>query len=329
MRVIRSASLQPLKNRRIAVLGYGSQGRAQALNLRDAGFELLIGLPVRSGSRTKARRDRMRVVSPAEAVQQSNIIFVLAPDHRHGIVFHAEIEPNLRPGQMLVFAHASSVHFGIVAPPPYVDTILIAPLGPGQRLRELAGRSDGVACFFAIHQDPSRTSRRTGLALARAVGCIPAGAIVTTFADEAIGDLFGEQAVLCGGLGELLQAGVETLIRHGLSPENAYLECVYQLDLIVDLIKQHGLPGMYERISPTAAYGARVAGPRVIPEASRKAMDALYKSIASGEFFRAWVRTGSGKRAKRTMYPTVSMKFRNAESRVLKVLTPKAKSSPA
>jgi ketol-acid reductoisomerase len=221
---------------------------------------------------------------------------------------------------MLVFAHASSVHFGTVCPPATVDVVLIAPLGPGQRLRELAGQKDGVACFFAIHQDASRSARPLGLALARAIGCIPAGAIDTTFADEAVGDLFGEQAVLCGGLGNLLMAGVETLTRHGLSPENAYLECVYQLGLIVDLIKQHGLAGMYERISPTAAYGARVAGRQIIARESRAAMERLYRDVASGTFFRRWVKQGVRTNTRKAIVPPIPAEFSRAERTVLKSL---------
>ncbi|HSG99363.1 MAG TPA: ketol-acid reductoisomerase, partial [candidate division Zixibacteria bacterium] len=241
---------------------------------------------------------------------------VLAPDHEHGRLFAREIAPHLSRGQMLVFAHASSVHFGLIEPPPDVDVVLVAPLGPGRRLRELRGRKDGVACFFAVHQNATRHARPVGLALARAIGCLPAGAIATTFAREAVGDLFGEQAVLCGGLGELLKAAVETLIRHGHPPETAYLECVYQIDLIVDLIKSEGLDGMYRRISPTAAYGAKVAGPRIVTGATVKAMDKLYREIASGRFLDRWVR--SARRAPKSIYPAVSPGYRRGERRVLR-----------
>jgi ketol-acid reductoisomerase len=256
-------------------------------------------------------------------VAQADIIFVLAPDHLHASVFRADIESNLGEHRMLVFAHASSVHFGMVKPPPFVDVVLVAPLGPGKRLRELHGRADGVPCFFAIHQNPSQRARPLGLAVARAIGCIPAGAIETTFAEEAVGDLFGEQAVLCGGLGELLTAGVETLIARGLTPHNAYLECVYQLDLIVDLIKSEGLAGMYRRISPTASYGARQAGPRVISETSRRAMTKLFKEIESGAFFEAWTRKGQRNPSRDHIDPPVSRSFREAEREVLKALKPK------
>lgn len=320
MRVFRSAKLRPLAGRTFAVLGYGSQGRAQALNLRDAGFVPAIGLPPKSASRRAARAERFTIITPAEAVAQSDIIFVLAPDHLHGALFTAEIAPQLRPGVTLVFAHASSVHFGVVRPPKFVDVILVAPLGPGKRLRELRGQSDGVPCFWAISQNPSRSARATALALARAIGCIPAGAIQTTFAAEAVGDLFGEQAVLCGGLGELLKAGVSTLVRHGLSPQAAYLECVYQLDLIVDLIKSEGLTGMYDLISPTAAYGAKLAGPKVIGAESRRAMDRLYDDIASGKFFRDWVRRGSTRKKGSRIAPQVPPAFVRGELETRKLL---------
>lgn len=319
MRVIRSASRRPLAGHTIAVLGYGSQGRAQSLNLRDAGYVPLVGLPAGSKSRRTARAEGFDVVAPTEAVRRSSIVFVLGPDHLHGRLM-AEIKGNLRRGQTLVFAHASSVHFGTVRPPDFVDVILLAPLGPGQRLRELAWKADGVPCFFAIHQDPSRRARGIGLALADVIGCLPAGAIRTTFAEEAIGDLFGEQAVLCGGLGELLKAGVETLMTGGITPENAYLECVYQLDLIVDLVKQHGLAGMYERVSPTAAYGARVAGPRIVDKASRAAMRQVLANIKSGRFFHDWTRQGTRQVRLR---PTVSREYSRAERNVLRRLNVK------
>lgn len=315
MRVIRTASLRTLRGKRIAVLGYGAQGRAQALDLRDAGCAPTVGLPRASRSRASARRDGFTVVTPAVAARDADIILVLAPDHVHGTLHDREIAPNLRPGQTLVFAHASSVHFGLVKPQRDVDVVLVAPLGPGQRLRELRGRSDGVACFLAVAQDASGRAWTTARALARGIGCIPPGGIVTTFADEAVGDLFGEQAVLCGGLGALLQAGVETLVAHGLSPANAYLECVYQLDLIVDLIKSNGLDGMYARISPTAAYGARIAGTQIITAATRRALVRILHDVETGRFFRQWVRRATREPA-RDWRPVVSRVLRRGERQV-------------
>lgn len=317
MRVIRKSSLSPLRGKKIAVIGYGSQGRAQALNMRDAGLMPVIGLPPASRSRTQARKDRITARTATAASRDADVIFMLAPDHLHGVIF-ADIAPHLHAGQVLVFAHASSIHFGIVKPPRLVDVVLIAPLGPGKRLRELRGKRDGLACFFAVHQNPSGRARPIGLALAKAIGCLPAGAIETTFAEEAVGDLFGEQAVLCGGLSALLQAGVDTLVRHGARPENAYLECVYQLDLIVDLIKSEGLRGMFRQISPTAAHGAWTAGPRIVSPSVRKAMDAIYRDIESGVFMRRWLAASAHKKGNRTS--VVSRSFARGESTVLKAL---------
>lgn len=317
MRVTRTSSLAPLKSKTICVIGYGSQGRAQSLNLRDSGHRPIVGLPRGNRSATRARRDGLTVQTTAEAVRHSHIVFVLAPDHFHGVIYKKDIAPNLSRGQMLVFAHGSSIHFGLVKPSQDIDVVLLAPLGPGKRLRELRGRRDGVACFMAVHQAQSKQTHKVALALAKAIGCLPAGAIETTFADEAVGDLFGEQAVLCGGLSALLQAGVDTLVRHGSTPANAYLECVYQLDLIVDLVKSEGLRGMFSQISPTAAYGAIQSGPRVIPASTRKAMDALYVDIKSGKFIKRWLRESKRPRALR---PEISRNFERGESAVMKAL---------
>jgi ketol-acid reductoisomerase len=320
MRVMNKSSLTPLRGKKIAIIGYGAQGRAQALNLRDMGYRPTVGLPARSRSRLIALRDGLHVTTTEIAVREADVIFVLAPDHLHGTLYVTTIAPQLRSGQMLVFAHASSVHFGLVRPRRDIDVVLIAPLGPGKQLRDLRGRRDGVACFFAVHRNATGRAREMGLALAKAVGCIPAGAIETTFAEEAVGDLFGEQAVLCGGLAALLQAGVDTLVRHGAKPENAYLECVYQLDLIVDLIKSDGLRGMFAQISPTAAYGAVAAGPKIISPGVRRAMDAIYKDIAGGRFLKRWIAAST--RSPRAMRPKLSPPFARGESTVLKALSP-------
>lgn len=318
MQVTRKSSLAPLRGKSIGIIGYGSQGRAQALNLRDAGFHPIIGLPAQSRSRTVARRDRMRVCSVDELLAVSDVVFLLAPDHLHGRILDRRRTVLLRAGQCFVFAHASSVHFGLVTLPRFVDVILIAPMGPGARLRELRGRPDGVACFFAIRQNPSGRVRALGLALAKAIGCIPAGAIDTTFAEEATGDLFGEQAVLCGGLSALLQAGVDTLVRHGARPSHAYLECVHQIDLIVDLIKRDGLRGMFKQISPTAAYGAAVAGPRIISPAVKRTMDTIYRDISSGRFMKRWIHA-----SQRPTAGEFSPTYLRGETEVLKALSTK------
>lgn len=316
MRITRTSTLRPLRGKTIGIIGYGSQGRAQALNLRDAGIIPWIGLPSSSRSRAIARRDGFSVMTVAQLIKTVDILFLLAPDHLHGAIYDREMAPYLRTGQMLVFAHASSVHFGLVRPPRGIDVVLVAPLGPGKRLRELRGSKEGVACFVAIQQGATKRARPIALALAKGIGCIPAGAIETTFAEEAVGDLFGEQAVLCGGVPALLQAGVETLVRHGADPARAYLECVYQLDLIVDLLKTDGIRGMYAQISPTAAFGARVAGPRIVTPAVRRAMDGIFRDIDSGGFMRQWVKSAQHEsRAER-----VSTSYLKGEREVLSAL---------
>ena len=323
MRVIRTSSLRPLRGKTIGIIGYGSQGRAQALNLHDAGFTPTIGLPTNSRSRIVARRDGMRIKTTTDVTRTSDVLFILAPDHQHGSIYAQQIKPHLRKGQTLVFAHASSVHFGLVKPIRDVDVVLIAPLGPGKRLRELRGMREGVACFFAVHQNATKSARPVGLALAKAIGCIPAGLIETTFAEEAVGDLFGEQAALCGGVPALLQAAVDTLVRHGANPARAYLECVYQLDLIVDLLKIDGVQGMYEQISPTAAFGAKVAGPKIISPAVRGTLDAIYRDIGSGSFMRRWVRSAG----RTSIAPRIPTSYLKGESEVISSLMPKRKRS--
>jgi ketol-acid reductoisomerase len=270
--------------RLIGIIGYGSQGRAQALNLRDSGYPPLIGLRTRSPHRKIAEDDGMTVVDLRRLVKSSDIVSLLIPDHLHGRVFEQEIHEYLHRGQMLVFAHAASVHFGAVKTPEFVDTVLIAPLGPGKRLRELY-EEQGIACFFAIHHDATGNAKKIGLALAKAIGLLNTGAIETTFAEEAVGDLFGEQAVLCGGLARLMKLGFDTLVSQGLSPEKAYLECVYQIDLIVDLVKSDGIAGMLAKISHTAATGAVHAGPRLLDDSLRKRFERLHREVKSGRFF--------------------------------------------
>lgn len=274
----------------VGIIGYGSQGQAQALNMRDAGITPLIGLPSRSRSRKAAQADGFAVSTATGVTANCDIVCLLAPDHLHGRIYTDDIHDQLRPGQMLVFAHATSVHFGAVKPPEIVDTVLIAPLGPGKRLRELYGKKPGVACFFGVHHDATGRAKKLGLALAGAIGCLRTGAIETTFAEEAVGDLFGEQAVLCGGLARLLKLGFDTLVEHGLSPEKAYLECVYQIDLIVDLIRADGIAGMLAKISKTAAHGAVQSGPKALDDRLKKNFERIYREVESGRFFAELVR---------------------------------------
>jgi len=281
-----------LKARRIAILGYGSQGRAQALNMRDTGIIPVIGLPARSKSRPKAKRDGFAVLTPPEAIANADLIAVLIPDHLQGQLFSRQLKESIRPGQTFIFAHGLAVHFGFVRQPRGVDFIMVAPHAPGIRLRERYLENKGVPAFIARTDESSKGALKLALAYGKAIGCARAGLIRTTFADEAIGDIFGEQAVLCGGLAGLLKAGFGTLVEDGLSPYNAYLECVYQLDLIIDLIKRYGIDGMYERISLTAAYGGRLAENRMIGPDSRKAMRSLLADIKKGKFTRSMLDAG-------------------------------------
>lgn len=277
----KDANLNHIKNKTIAILGYGSQGQAQALNLRDSGLKVIIGLPKKSKKRKIVKNDGFEVFSTEDATKKADILSFLAPDHLHQQIFETEIKKNLKKGQAIIFAHAFSVHFKLVQPSEYVDVILVAPHGPGELLRKNFLQGGGLTSFFAIFQDYSKNAKKIGLAYAKGAGLIKPGMVKTTFEDEAIGDIFGEQAVLCGGLSELIKNGFETLVEDGISPENAYLECVYQLDLIVNLIKSYGISGMYERISKLAEYGSYLSGKRVI---NKDQMRKILKEIKAGKF---------------------------------------------
>jgi len=274
-----------LKEKTIAVLGYGSQGRAWALNLKDSGREVAIGIPSGDPSRKTAKKDGLKnITTIAKAVAGAGIIIFAFPDHLHGKVYKDEIVTGLNPGTALVFLHGLSVHFGQVTPPESCDVLLLAPLGPGTAVREkfLAGESIGY--FYCIHQNTSGRADRTLKNLMRDLKIDKTTMIETTFADEAVGDLFGEQAVLCGGLTELIKAGYETLTEAGLSSDKAYLEVAYQLDLIIDLIKRYGIEGMYKRISVAAKYGSSLTGPKIIDTATKKRMKQILGEIKSGQF---------------------------------------------
>lgn len=283
----RDAKLNHVKNKTIAILGYGSQGRAQALNLRDSGLKVIIGLPKKSKKRKIVKNDGFEVFSTEDATKKADILSFLAPDHLHQQIFETEIKKNLKKGQAIIFAHAFSVHFKLVQPPEYVDVILVAPHGPGELLRKNFLQGSGLTSFFAIFQDYSKNAKKIGLAYAKGAGLIKPGMVKTTFEDEAIGDIFGEQAVLCGGLSELIKCGFETLVEDGISPENAYLECVYQLDLIVNLIKSYGISGMYERISKLAEYGSYLSGKRVV---NKDQMKKILKEIKTGKFTKRFLK---------------------------------------
>jgi ketol-acid reductoisomerase len=283
----KDADLKYLKGKRIAIIGYGSQGKAQALNLRDSGMDVIIGLHHKSKTRIKAKKDGFTVYTTERAAEMADAISFLAPDHLHKEIFDHQIKNHLKPKDVLIFAHAFSIHFNLVIPPKFVDVVLVAPHGPGELTRERFLDGKGISSFIAVHQDYSKEAKKIALAYAKAIGATRDGAMLTTFRDEAIGDLFGEQAVLCGGLAELLKSGFETLVEDGLSPENAYLECVHQIDLIVELIKKYGIAGMFERISQIAEYGSYLSGKKVI---NKTQMKKVLEQVKNGTFTRKWLK---------------------------------------
>lgn len=268
----------------VAVLGYGSQGRAIALNLRDSGFHVTVGLRSHSRSRAVARKDHIHATEILKAAAGADIIIVALPDHRHKTVLNRKFWAGLNNYPAVVFLHGSSIHFGLVSSPAKLPVLLLAPHAPGGAVRENYLAKKSFSAFFAVHQGPRATGRKTIMRLAEGIGIPRTHLVRTTFADEAVGDLFGEQAVLCGGLARLLKLGFETLVEAGLPPRNAYLEVAFQIDLIVALVKQYGLEGMFDRISPLAKYGSATAGPVVIDEGVRKAMKQVLDDIVTGRF---------------------------------------------
>jgi len=270
----------------LAILGYGSQGAAQAKNLRDSGIDVVIGLPSKSKSRRRARRDGFKVLSSTEAMKMCRIISVLLPDHKQGEFFGREISASLLKGKTLIFAHGLSVAFGLVKLPKECDIILIAPHSPGVELRKRYLERKPITAFMAVKQNHSGNAHKIASAYAMAIGISSKGLFKSTFESEAIGDIFGEQTVLCGGLIGLIESGFNTLVQNGHSPESAYLECVYQLDLIVNLYKEHGPHGMLSRISKTAAYGALKTAPVLFDRNYEKKLKAIYNEIKSGKFAR-------------------------------------------
>jgi ketol-acid reductoisomerase len=278
-----------LEGKTVAILGYGSQGHAHALNLRDSGVKVIVGLPESSRSRDAARNEGLQVETVREAVKASNVIMVLVPDHIQQDLFDREIAPGLRDGQTLMFAHGFSIHFRQVLPPDFIDVSMIAPKGPGHLVRSVYVEGGGVPALIAIQQDASGEARDNALAYAHGIGALRAGVLATTFKEETETDLFGEQAVLCGGVSALVQAGFETLVAAGYQPESAYFECLHELKLIVDLMYRGGLGFMRFSISDTAEYGDYTAGPRVIGPESRQVMQDLLKAIQDGTFAKQWI----------------------------------------
>ena len=278
-----------LKGKRVAIVGYGSQGHAHALNLRDSGMDVMVACYPSSPSAERAKAAGLAVRSVEDATKLADFVMVLIPDQTQKKVYQESIAPHLRPGQTLMFAHGFNIHFKQVIPPATVDVSMIAPKGPGHRVRELYVEGVGVPALLAVHQDASGNAKQNALAYALALGCLKAGVIETTFKEEAESDLFGEQAVLCGGASALVKAGFETLVEAGYQPEIAYFECMHELKLIVDLMYEGGLAYMRYSISDTAEYGDYSRGPRVIDPATKERMKQILAEIQSGKFAKEWI----------------------------------------
>jgi ketol-acid reductoisomerase len=291
----KDGNLDYLNGRTVAIIGYGSQGHAHALNLRDSGVEVVVSEAPGSPSWAKAEAAGLNVMTTAEAAQVGNVIMILVPDHVQAVIYNQDIAPYMTEGKTLMFAHGFNIHFKQILPPPGVDVSMIAPKAPGHRVRELYTEGVGVPALVAVEQNASGQALERALAYALALGCLKAGVIETTFKEETESDLFGEQTVLCGGASELIRAGFETLVAAGYAPEIAYFECLHELKLIVDLIQEGGLGYMRFSVSDTAEYGDYTRGPRVINEQTRAEMRKILSEIQSGEFARQWIeenRTG-------------------------------------
>jgi ketol-acid reductoisomerase len=285
----KDADLSVLDGKTVAILGYGSQGHAHALNLKDSGVDVVVGLRPDSSSRADAEGEGLEVLDIADAASRGDVVMVLLPDEKQAQVWRDQIADGIADGDLLMFAHGFSINFGQIEPPPGVDVGMVAPKGPGHLVRRQFAEGRGVPCLMAIHQDASGTARDKVLAYASGIGGGRAGIIETTFKDEAETDLFGEQSVLCGGVTELVQAGFETLVEAGYDPRLAYFECLHELKLIVDLMYEDGIQGMRYSISNTAEYGDMTRGPKVITEETREAMKKILADIQSGEFAKEWI----------------------------------------
>ncbi|MEO8329413.1 MAG: ketol-acid reductoisomerase, partial [Candidatus Nanopelagicales bacterium] len=276
------ADLSLLSSKKVAVIGYGSQGHAHSLNLRDSGIDVRVGLPEESNSRGKAEAEGLRVLTPADAAAEADVIMILAPDHVQRHVYKSSIEPNLKPGNALFFGHGFNIRFGYIKPPADVDVCMVAPKGPGHLVRREYSTGRGVPVIVAVEQDATGTAWSLTMAYAKAIGGLRAGGIKTTFTEETETDLFGEQAVLCGGASALVQAGFETLVEAGYQPEVAYFECLHELKLIVDLMYEGGIAKQRWSVSDTAEYGDYVSGPRIIDDRVKASMKAVLADIQSG-----------------------------------------------
>ena len=285
----KDADLSLIQAKKVAVMGYGSQGHAHALNLKDSGVDVRIGLQPGSASRAKAEKDGLRVLDPAEATREADVVMILTPDTGQAKLYRESIEPNLKPGATLMFAHGFNIRFGTIVPPKTIDVSMVAPKSPGHRVRELYKEGGGTPAILAIHQDASGKAHALAMSYAKGIGVTRAGVVETTFTEETETDLFGEQAVLCGGTSALVKAAFETLVDAGYQPEIAYFECMHELKLIVDLMYRGGLNYMRYSISDTAEYGDYTGGARLVTDETRAEMKRMLDDIRSGRFAKTWI----------------------------------------
>ncbi len=283
------ANLDLLKNKTVAIIGYGSQGHAHALNLKESGVNVVVGLNAGNEFKEIAEKDGLTVLENAEAAKKADIIMILVPDQIQPIVYENDLLPNLKEGNVLAFAHGFNIHYNQIVPPANIDVIMIAPKGPGHLVRRQYQEGNGVPNLIAIYQNASGNAKDIALAYSKGIGGTRAGVIETDFKEETETDLFGEQAVLCGGISELIRAGFETLVEAGYQPEIAYFECLHETKLIVDLIYEGGLSKMYYSVSDTAEFGGLTKGPKIIGEESKKAMKQLLKDVQDGDFATEWI----------------------------------------
>ncbi len=285
----KDANLDLIKSRKVAVIGYGSQGHAHALNLKESGVDVRVGLPEGSKSRAKAQAAGVKVMTVAEAAREADLVMILAPDEKQKKIYDEEIAKHLGRGKALFFAHGFNIHYGPIKPPAEVDVVLIAPKAPGHMVRRLYQSGQGTPALIAVHHDASSHAKALGLSYARALGATRAAVLETTFKEETETDLFGEQTVLCGGITSLVMAGFETLVEAGYQPESAYFECLHEMKLIVDMMYEGGVGWMRYSISDTAEYGDYTRGPRVITDETRAEMKKILREIQSGAFAREWI----------------------------------------
>ena len=285
----KDASLDLIRGRKVAVIGYGSQGHAHVLNLRDCGVDVRVGLQDESKSKPKAQAAGLRVLSVSEAAREADLVMILAPDEKQKRIYEEQIAPHLAPGKALFFAHGFNIHYGQIKPPAGVDVVLIAPKAPGHMVRRLFEAGQGTPALIAVHQDGTGQAHALGLSYARGIGATRAAVLETTFREETETDLFGEQTVLCGGISALVTAGYDTLVEAGYQPESAYFECLHELKLIVDMMYEGGLGWMRHSISDTAEYGDYSRGQRIVTDETRKEMKKILREIQTGQFAREWI----------------------------------------